>query len=167
MNKYIALIMMILLCPFLEAANLVVPKGTLVKIRLIESVTTKTAKVGKLVKFTVDRAVLVGKKKIVEKGATVQAYISEIRYPLQFANNASLKIKFLSVYNVLKKEIPIEIGELATKTNEQMGQAITADEGALVFGPSGLLPVKFKKGKDIYIRRGTVMHVEISEGCLY
>jgi len=164
--KYIAAILVFSLtyCPFLEAAKLMIPKGTLMRISLRESLSTRTTKEGQTVMFTVENAVRIGTKKVIEKRAQVQAYVSEIRHPQRFGRNASLKIKFISVLSVKSKEIPIEIGEHAAKTNEQMGMAAgAAVGGALVFGPLGLLAGLFVKGKNIEIPKGTILNVEVSE----
>ncbi len=151
-------------CPFLEAAKLVIPEGTLIQIRLQETLSTRTTKEGEPVSFVVQNAVRIGKRKIIEKGATVQAYVSDIRHPQRFGRNASLKIKFLTVHTVKGREIPVEIGERAAKTNQEMGMAAgAAVGGALIFGPIGLLAGLFVKGKNIDIPSGTVFHVEVAE----
>lgn len=164
----LVLVFSIINCPFLEAARIVIPAGTLVKIRLQESLSTKFTKEGQAVSFTVQNAVKIGKRKVIEKGASVQAYISEIRHPQRFGRNASLKIKFISVNSVKGRAIPILIGEHAAKTNEQMGTAAgAAVGGALIFGPIGLLAGLFVKGKNINIPGGTILHVEVAEDSLF
>lgn len=158
------LVLSLAYCPFLEAAALMIPKGTLVRVRLAESLSTRYTKEGQTVRFSVESAVRIGARKIIEKGASVQAYVSDIRHPQRFGRNASLKIKFLSVHSTKGREIPIEIGEQAQKTNAQMGTAAgAAVGGALIFGPIGLLGGLFVKGKNINIPAGTVLNVEVSE----
>lgn len=150
--------------PFLEAARVVIPKGTLIRIRLGESLSTRTTKEGQPVRFTVETAVRIGARKVIEKGAQVEAYVSDLRHPQRFGRNASLKIKFISVLTTKNREIPIELGEHAAKTNEQMGMAAgAAVGGALIFGPIGLLAGLFVKGKNIEIPKGTILHVETAE----
>jgi len=162
------LIFSLVLCPFAEAARLTIPKGTLVQIRLANSLSTRTTKEGQTVRFSVERAVRIGTRKIIEKGAPVEAYISDIRHPQRFGRNASLKIKFLSVLSVKNRDIPIELGEHSAKTNQQMGMAAgAAVGGALLLGPIGLLAGLFVKGKNIDIPRGTVLHVEVAEDTLF
>lgn len=154
----------LILCPLAEAAKLTIPKGTLVQIRLGETLSTRTAKEGKTVAFTVNKDVRIGNRKVFAKGAPVEAYISDVRHPQRFGRNASLKIKFISILSVKNREIPIEIGEHAAKTNQQMGMAAgAAVGGALIFGPIGLLAGLFVKGKNVEIPRGTVLNVEVSE----
>jgi hypothetical protein len=159
------LIFSLLSCPVLEARPaLTIPKGTLIKVRLNESLSTRTTQEGRNVSFTVDSDVRINNRKVFAKGAPVDAYISDIRHPQRFGRNASLKIKFISVLSVKNRDVPVEIGEHAAKTNEQMGMAAgAAVGGALIFGPLGLLAGLFVKGKNIEIPRGTVLHVEVSE----
>ncbi len=162
------LIFSLTFCPFLEAGNLMVPKGTLVRVRLEQSLSTRSTKEGQTVRFTVENSVKIGTRKVIEKGALVQAYVSDVRHPQRFGRNASLKIKFLSVLSTRGREIPIEIGEHAAKTNQQMGMAAGATVGgAIVFGPLGLLAGLFVKGKNIEIPNGTILHVEVSEDSLF
>lgn len=168
--KCVALLMAfsMLSCTLVEAANLIIPEGTLVKIRLQESLSTRSTREGQSVSFVVQNAVRIGKRKVIEKGASVQAYVSEVRHPQRFGRNASLKIKFLSVHSVKGREIPIKLGEHAAKTNEQMGMAAgAAVGGALIFGPIGLLAGLFVKGKNINIPSGTVLHVEVAENSVF
>ena len=158
------LVLTLIQCPILEARSLTIPKGTLIKIRLNETLSTRSTREGKTVNFTVAENVRVNKRLVFAKGAPVEAYISDIRHPQRFGRNASLKIKFLSVLSVKNRDVPIEIGEHAAKTNQQMGMAAgAAVGGALIFGPIGLLAGLFVKGKNIDIPKGTVLHVEVSE----
>ena len=162
------LIFSLTFCPLLEAAKVIIPKTTLVRIRLGETLSTRSTKEGKTILFTVETAVRIGNRKVIEKGAPVEAYVSDVRHPQRFGRNASLKIKFISVLSVRNKEIPIEIGEHASKTNEQMGMAAgAAVGGALIFGPIGLLAGLFVKGKNVEIPKGTILHVEVSEDSVF
>jgi len=156
-------------CSLLEAAKrLVIPQGTLVKIRLQNTLSTRSTKEGQTARFVVQEAVRLGKRKVIEKNASVDAYVSHVRPPQRFGRNASLKIKFLSVNSVKGKEIAIEIGERAAKTNQQMGMAAgAAVGGAIILGPVGLLAGLFVKGKNIEIPSGTVLHVEVAEDTLF
>jgi hypothetical protein len=158
----IALLLSLIYCPLLEAKQVVIPSGTLVKIRLGESLSTRTTKEGKIVRFSVVEPVRIGKRKVIEKGAEVEAYVAHLRHPQRFGRNASLKIKFVSVTSVKNREIPIAMGEHAAKTNKEMGMAAgAAVGGALIFGPIGLLAGLFVKGKNIEIPKGTILHVEV------
>ncbi len=158
----------LMFCPLLEAASVLIPKGTLVRVRLGESMSTRSAREGQTVRFTVETAVRIGTRKVIEKGASVEAYVSEVRHPQRFGRNASLKIKFISVTSTKNKEIPIAIGEHASKTNQQMGMAAgAAVGGAIIFGPLGLLGGLFVKGKNVVIPKGTILNVEVSEDRLF
>ena len=155
-------------CTLLDAARIIIPQGTLVKIRLMQTLSTRYTIEGKAAKFIVLETVRLGKRKIIEKGASVEAYVAHVRHPQRFGRNASLRIKFVSVNSVKGKEIPVEIGERAAKTNEQMGMAAgAAVGGALIFGPIGLLAGLFVKGKNIEIPSGTILHVEVAEDTIF
>ncbi len=145
----------------LEAADLSIPEGTLVKISLETPLSSKTNKKGEMVKFTVIDPVKIGSKTVIAKGALAQAQITEVRGPGKFGRNARLKLKFLFVLDKKGKQVPISLGEESAKINKQEGYAIGASAGGfLLLGPIGLLGGAFVKGKHIELEKGEKLFVE-------
>jgi len=147
---------------FLEAADLNIPDGTLVKISLENDLSSRTSKQGEMVKFTVTKPVKIGVKTVIEKGALAQAQITEVRGPGKFGRNARIKLNFLFVMNKNGKQVPITLGEESAKINQQEGYAIGASAaGFLLLGPIGIIGGLFVNGKHIELDKGTVLFVEV------
>ncbi len=145
-----------------EAANTTVPDGTLVKLRLENSLSSKVSKKGDMVKFSVVKAVKIGSNVAIDKGAFAQAQITDVRGPGKFGKNARIKMKFLFVVDKKGKHIPVKLGEESAKINKQEGYAIGASAGGfLLLGPIGLVGGIFVKGKDVEIPEGTELFVEV------
>jgi hypothetical protein len=146
---------------FLQAADLSVPEGTLVKISLETPLSSKVNKKGEMVKFSVVEAVKIGAKTAIAKGALAQAQITEVRGPGKFGKNARIKLKFLFAMDKNGKQVPINLGEQSAKINKQEGYAIGASAGGfLLLGPIGLLGGAFIKGKHVELEKGTKLFVE-------
>lgn len=158
--------LVIIFCQLTEAfaaTPLVVPAGTLVRLNLEESLSTRSSKTGQMVRFTVVEEIKIGKRSIIKKGATARAQLEKVRRPGNFGRNGSLKLRYLTVTAANGKELPITLGEKSVKTNEQMGLAAGASLGGYVLlGPIGLIGGTFIKGKHIDIPRDTQLVVEIS-----
>lgn len=147
---------------FLEAADLSVPAGTLVKLILEMPLSSKTSQKGEMVKFTVGKAVKIGAKTVIEKGALAQAQITDVRGPGKFGKNARIKLNFLFVNDKKGNRVPIKLGEESAKINKQEGYAIGASAGGfLLLGPIGIVGGLFVKGKDVEIAKGTELFVEV------
>lgn len=146
---------------FLEAADLSIPEGTLVKISLETPLSSKVNKKGEMVKFSVVEPVKIASKTVIEKGALAQAQITEVRGPGKFGKNARIKLKFLFVMDKKGKQVPINLGEESAKINKQEGYAIGASAGGfLLLGPIGLLGGAFVKGKHVELEKGSKLFVE-------
>lgn len=157
----------IIFCQLAEvfaAAPLVVPAGTLVRLNLEESLSTRSSKTGQMVRFTVVEEIKIGKRSIIKKGATARAQLEKVRRPGNFGRNGSLKLRYLTVTAANGRELPITLGEKSVKTNEQMGLAAGASLGGYVLlGPIGLIGGTFIKGKHIDIPKDTQLIVEIAK----
>lgn len=146
---------------FAGGGGIVIPKGTLIKIRLDQNLSTKTSKTGDMVTFSVVDPLRIGKTVVIKRGAFAQAQLERVRSPGRFGRNGSLKIKYLFVTGANKKNIPITIGAKSAKTNESLGYATGASvAGYMILGPVGLFGSALVKGKHIDIPAGTVLMVE-------
>ena len=158
---------LIIFCRLAEvfaAAPLVIPAGTLVRLNLQESLSTRSSKTGQMVRFTVVEEIKIGRRTIIKKGATAGAQLERVRRPGNFGRNGSLKLRYLTVTAANGRELPITLGEKSVKTNEQMGLAAGASLGGyMLLGPIGLIGGTFIKGKHIDIPKDTQLIVEIAK----
>lgn len=154
--------------PLLEAAQVIIQEGTLIRIKLEQTISTKTSRTGDMVNFLTSEALTVGKKVVIKKGAFVQAQLEKVRGPGRFGKNGSLKIRYLFAKAANGKQVPIMLGERSAKTNESMGFAAGASAaGFVILGPVGLLGGAFVKGQHITIPAGTELMVEIARDTTY
>ncbi len=158
----------LVLAPTLEAAQVIIQQGTLVRIKLEQTISTKTSRTGEMVNFSTSEPITVGQKVVAKKGSFVQAQLEKVRGPGRFGKNGSLKIRYLFIKAANGKQIPITLGERAAKTNESMGFAAGASAaGYMILGPVGLLGGAFVKGQHITIPAGTELMVEVARDTVY
>jgi hypothetical protein len=72
-----------------NAKKVVLPEGTIVKMRLIENVDTRLAKTGDLIRFEVLEDVRVKKKVVIEKGSIAYGRLSETNHSKILSNRSS------------------------------------------------------------------------------
>lgn len=150
------------------AAPILIPAGTLVKLNLEESLSTRTNKTGQMVRFSVVEDIKIGNRTVIKKGATARAQLEKVRSPGRFGRNGSLKLRYLTVTSTNGKELPIILGEKSIKTNEQMGMAAGASLGGyMLLGPVGLAGGIFVRGKHIDIPKDTQLMVETAKDSTY
>lgn len=153
---------------FLEAAQTIIQQGTLIRIKLEQTISTKTSRTGEMVSFETSEPLVIGKKVVVKKGAFVQAQLEKVRGPGRFGKNGSLKIRYLFVKAANGRQVPITLGERSAKTNESMGFAAGASAaGYMILGPVGLLGGAFVRGQHITIPAGTELMVEVARDTVY
>ncbi|HOY68335.1 MAG TPA: hypothetical protein PLP29_15750 [Candidatus Ozemobacteraceae bacterium] len=157
----------LVIAPQAEAATLI-PKGTLVRLRLEQTLSTKTNKTGEMVKLTAVEAIKLGKTTVIKKGALAQAQLEKVRGPGRFGRNGSIKIRYLFVTSARGKQIPIVLGERSIKANQSMGLAAGASAaGYIILGPIGVVGGAFVKGRHIDIPAGTELMVEVENDFVY
>jgi hypothetical protein len=152
-----------------EAANvLVIPKSTLVRLRIEDDLSTRRNRRGDMVRLTVVDDVRIGSTKVVARGALAQAQLTQVRGPGRFGRNGSLRLTYLFVTSTRGQQIGIALGNRATKTNQSMGLAAGASAGGfLVLGPIGLVGGVFVRGHHIDIPKGTELMVEVAGDTIY
>jgi len=172
MKRFIFLVVMVagLLIPSVARAkgSMLIPKGTLVRLKLEQSLSTRTNKTGEMVKLNAVEAIKLGETIVIKKGALAQAQLEKVRGPGRFGRNGSIKIRYLFVTSGRGKQIPIMLGERATKANQSMGLAAGASAaGYMILGPIGVVGGAFVKGHHIDIPAGTELMVEVENDFIY
>ncbi|MBP7633461.1 hypothetical protein KBA41_04790 [Candidatus Ozemobacteraceae bacterium] len=158
----LVIVMCLFLLPTEGMADTLVPKGTLVRLKLEKTLSTRTNKTGEMVKLSVVEAIQIGKRVVIKKGAAAQAQLEKVRGPGRFGRNGSIKIRYLFVTSVRGTQIPIVLGERSIKANQSMGLAAGASAaGYIILGPIGVVGGAFVKGHHIDIPAGTELMVEV------
>ncbi|HNW34863.1 MAG TPA: hypothetical protein PKM25_08025 [Candidatus Ozemobacteraceae bacterium] len=167
---FLAVVLAGLLIPSAARAKgtTLVPKGTLVRLRLEQSLSTRTNKTGDMVKLLAVEAIKLGDTVVIKKGGLAQAQLEKVRGPGRFGRNGSIKIRYLFVTSARGRQIPIVLGERATKANQSMGLAAGASAaGYMILGPIGVVGGAFVKGHHIDIPAGTELMVEVENDFIF
>lgn len=128
-------------------------KGDEVTLKFAQALTSKTAKAGDKVKFTVVKTV--GKLKA---GTAVSGVIEKVDKRDRFGKNARIRLALNPVMGVTLA--PRDKGKpfYGGQTDKA---AIAAGAGALVLGPIGLAGGYFITGKSVNIKAGDTLRTEV------
>ena len=150
------------------AAPVVISKGTLIRLELQESLSTRTSRIGQMVSFRAVEDLRLGKTLVIAKNAFAQAQIEKVRTPGRWGRNGSLKLHYLFVKTTRDKQLPIMLGERSIKTNQSLGLAAGASMGGfIILGPLGLISGNFVKGRHVDLPQGTQLMVEVTTDTVF
>jgi hypothetical protein len=144
-----------------EAVGTSVPKDTLIKIKTLDQLGSKTNHVGDKVLFQVSEDVYTGGVLVIGKGALGTGKISKVSEARNFGRDAQLKIDFENIEGFDGTLIPVFLGDKAKKETISMAKAAGASvAGMIVLGPIGVVGGAFIHGKEIKIPAGSEMYVQ-------
>lgn len=148
----------------LSRQTVTLPKDSLIKIKFMEDINSKTAQAGDKVDFIADDNVYIGEALVLPKGARGNATIKKVVQPRIFGRDARIDIDFSSVTAVNGEKIPVTVGELAKQQAKTVAGAAGASIGGMVlFGPVGLVGGAFVKGAQVTIPAGSNTYVQVLE----
>lgn len=128
-------------------------KGDEVMLRFAQPVSSKTAKAGDKIKFTVIKTV--GNLKA---GTPVTGVIERVDKKDHFGKNARIRLVLSPVSGVTLA--PRDKGKPFVGSNTDKA-AIASGAGAMVFGPLGLVGGYFITGKAVNIKKGDTLRTEV------
>lgn len=147
-----------------RADQVVLKKGTDLKLAFASPLSSKTAKVGDTVKFHVDEDLKVDDKVVVKSGTPVTGHVVKVDKRGRYGVNARIQLKMNSVHTVFGKSAPLGFetkGQgIGNKTGEAAGATVA---GAAVLGPIGLAAGYFIPGKNVDAKVGDKMTVQIDK----
>lgn len=149
-----------LLAPSAAWAAQSVPPGTQVMLQFAQTVSTKTARVGDLVRMRVYTDVLVNGRRVIRQDAPAQGVVTTVHRPRTFGRKGELKIRLQHVRDVRGTRVPLEPYKSGNRF--AAGGPAAAGGGLLVFGPVGLVAGVFVKGKEITITKGTRIEAQVA-----
>lgn len=148
----------------LDSAPVEVPQSTLVKIRLLTELNSKTSKQGDSVQYRVIQDVVLDGRTIIPSGTTGRGTVVEVGTSGQFGKDGRVQVDFGDVPALDGKPVPLKVDEKSTEMNRSLELAAGASmAGVLLLGPVGLLGAYFVKGKEIIIPVGTEFFVEVAK----
>lgn len=142
--------------------NVALEKGTLVKVRLLDSVDTGTSRVGETVRYRVIEDVKVDDLLVIPAGTVGSGHIVEVVSPRQFGQDGKLEIDFGQVGAFDGSVVRLSLDELAMERNRSLEAAAGASmAGMLLLGPVGLLGGLLVRGRDVEIPEGTNFFLQL------
>ncbi len=142
--------------------KVLIPKGTLIKVRLLTQINSSTVKVGQVINCEVVDPIIIDNNLVIPADSKGFAFIEEVHPPGRFGINGKIKMSSFQLRSVDGTFISIGVSERIPSFNET--QAITLGLTALGFatlGPAGILTGAFVKGKDLILPIGSEFYVEV------
>lgn len=110
-----------------------IPQGTLVQLRTSESLSSKRAKDGEPVQFTVIRDVAVGGVLALPKGATVHGVVTEVKKAGDLGGSPELTLKLTSL-DLGGQSYPLDSDQFKVKGPNKAGQTVGSAVGGGIIG---------------------------------
>jgi hypothetical protein len=140
-----------------------IPKGTIIKLKLEKSLSSRRTKKTDLVPFIVaDDLFIDGNILAISKGGIISGSVKKVRRGGRFGRTGYIGIDVNSIESMDSSMIPVEIADSGQKKfdRKKIGMAVgAATLGYVVLGPIGVAGGAFIKGKDVEIPRGTEVTV--------
>jgi hypothetical protein len=145
-----------------DVADSIIPKDTLVKIKLTSDLNSKSTKVGETVSFQVENDVLIGGVLVIPAGAQGYGRVTKVEQRKNFGRDAKLEVAFETVVGLDGSSIATEMGDKAKEETKSLAKAAGATAAGLVLlGPVGVVGGAFIQGQDIAIPAGTELYIQI------
>lgn len=148
----------------LTSSPVVLPKDSLIKVKFMSDISSKTAQAGDAVDFVVDDNVYVGEALVLPKGAKGVGKIQKVVQPRIFGRDARIDLDFSHVVAVNGEAVPVTVGDLAKQQAKTAAGAAGASIGGMVlFGPVGIVGGAFVKGSSVTIPAGSNTYVQVEQ----
>lgn len=139
------------------------PKGTLVKIKLLTELNSQSSKVADPVSFRVAEDVLIDGKLVIPAGVAGAGKVAEVNTAGNMGRDGRVVVNFGSILALDGRPVAVEVNEHATEMNKSLQVAAGASmAGVVLLGPVGLVGGFFVKGKNVIIPVGTEFFIEVS-----
>lgn len=147
-----------------RSQGVVIPASTVVKMKTLEPLHSKTAKEGDIVKFAVDEDVVVGDVVAIPRGMEATGTITKARKSGMFGKDGKIEITYHTVRAADNTPVALILGEKAKEEYKRTAGAVGASAaGAIILGPVGLVGGLFVHGNDVDLPEGTTMYAEVEK----
>lgn len=144
--------------------SVTIPAGTIVKMKNLEALNSKTAQEGDTVHFAVSEDVVIGDVVAIPRGMEAEGTITNARKSGMFGKDGKIEITYHTVRAADNTPVPLIIGEKTKEEYKRTAGAVGASAaGAIILGPVGLVGGLFVHGNDVDIPVGTEMFAEAKD----
>jgi hypothetical protein len=152
-------IVLFLLFVWTCSAQIVLPEGTKVRVKLDQHISSATAVEGQIVELSVTDAILVGESVVIPEGARVTGTITQAQEKRRLGRAGKLDFSIDRVKTADNQWVPLRYS-----VTKKSGQSHAVSTGILTAGVAAVFwpaaPVfLLRKGADITINRGTAFDV--------
>ncbi|MCL6589670.1 MAG: hypothetical protein K6U80_06935 [Firmicutes bacterium] len=141
-----------------------IPGGLLIKVRMIDELSSGKNRAGDRFRFVVSETVMDGARVLFPKGAIGEGVLQEVIYPANLGRDAQLLLNFTELRAIDATPAPLIYGTKAMKMDRSRQWAMSASAaGMLAFGPGGILLGLAIKGKETLIPAGTEFYLQVKE----
>ena len=160
-------LLMKLLPEGIMATQFELPKETIVKGILRDTLTVRNVKVGDIIILALNEQIMIGDMLVAPKGSRVFAHITTVKPPRSFGRSSVIEMEIDGVEVLGPYVVPVNIGDAAKKAMEadsaMIGAAGASLAGAVLLGPVGLAGGFLIRGNDKQLKEGTLFYAQTSE----
>ncbi|AIF53743.1 hypothetical protein [Pelosinus sp. UFO1] len=145
----------------ISITNAAVSKDSLLKIKLVTPLNTRTSRPGDVVTYQTADDIYVDGNLVIPKGSQGQGVVTKVEGARNFGRNAQLQVTFDTVEAIDGTMINTILGEKAKEENKSLATAAGASiAGMAILGPIGIVGGAFVHGKEVEIPVGTEMYIQ-------
>lgn len=140
------------------------PPDTLVRVRVLSTLSSKTSHVGDRFPYVVVENVVYKGRTWIRNGTRGKGFLTKVKRAGRFGQNGQLVAAFGQIQTVTGQPVVLTISRKAGQFNDQQRLAAGASFlGLVALGPIGLAGGAFIKGEDTTIRYGSELYVATEE----
>lgn len=141
--------------------DVTIPAGTIVKLKNVDELNSKTNKKGDTVRLNVIEDVMVGEVVAIPRGSECEATITGLRKAGRFGRDGKITLTYDNVWAANSTPVPLTVGEKTKEEYKRTAGAVGASAaGAIILGPVGLVGGLFVNGNDAKIPAGSTLLAE-------
>ena len=143
------------------------PKTTVVKCALGQTLSVRNVKVDDKVVLNLTEEIIVDGNLFAPKGSRVFAHITKVKPPRSFGRASEIDMAFDALELLGPSSVTVGVGQAAKKAMEvdsaAIGAAGASFAGAVLLGPVGLAGGFLVRGSDKQLKQGTLFYVETTD----
>lgn len=145
----------------LDVTGTTIAKDTLVKIRMVSPLDTRTSKLGDVVSYQVSEDVYANGILMMAQGTPGSGRITKVEQAKNFGRDAKLEISYDNIGAIDGSMVDTLMGEKAKAETKSMATAAGASvAGMILLGPIGIVGGAFVQGQDFTIPAGTELFIQ-------
>lgn len=145
-------------------SNVTVAKESLLKIKLVTPLSTRTNRPGDIVIFQAADDIYVDGNLVIPKGALGNGKVTKVEGARNFGRDAELQVSFDTIEAIDGTIINTILGDKAKAENKSLATAAGASiAGMAILGPIGIVGGAFVHGKEVNIPTDAEMYIQTKD----